>query len=89
MQHLTFGVGQGQQPNPDYPREAVLSRQTGTVKVRFTVNADGRVVAAELAAACRWPLLNQAALRAIRERWRFARGDVRSFEVSIEFELNE
>ena len=39
VQRLRFGVGEGQQPDPEYPRDAILAREQGTVVVRFTVGA--------------------------------------------------
>jgi TonB family protein len=87
VQRLTLGEGEGKQPNPEYPREAALASQEGTIIVRFTVGADGRVTKAEAVVPCRWPLLNQAALRKVREAWRFPPGAVRSYEISIEFQL--
>jgi periplasmic protein TonB len=88
-QQLTFGEGEGKQPAPEYPREAVIARQEGTVVVRFTVGRDGRVRNAEASTPSPSALLNQAAVRAVRETWRFNPGPVRTYEVSIQFELNE
>jgi periplasmic protein TonB len=89
VQRLTYGVGEGLQPDPDYPSEAAMNHQQGTVVVRFTVNTDGRVESAQAATPCPWPLLNQAAVRAVRETWRFEPGSVRVYEVAIQFELTE
>jgi protein TonB len=88
-QRLTFGEGEGAQPAPLYPREAVMARQEGTVIVRFTVGADGRVQKAEASTPSSSAMLNQAALRAVRETWRFRAGPVRLYEVAIEFELRQ
>ncbi len=87
--HLTFGEGDGNQPAPEYPREARLARQQGTVLIQFTVGEDGRVQSARAVVPSPFPLLNQAALRAVREDWRFSAGAVRTFEVSIQFELKQ
>jgi protein TonB len=89
VQHLTFGVGQGQQPDPEYPRDALLAREQGTVVVRFTVGPDGRVQSVQAIQPSRWPLLNQAAIRAVRDRWHFGPGALRVYEVPIQFEINE
>jgi len=87
VRHLTYGRGEGHQPAPEYPREAVVDREQGTVVVRFNVNESGRVVDAEALVPSPWPLLNQAAVRALRETWRFGPGPMRSYEVSIQFQL--
>ena len=87
-QPLTFGQGEGKQPAPNYPRQALREGQEGVVIVRMTVREDGRVLAAEAASPSPWPLLNDAALRAVKSRWRFAPGAVRAYEVAIRFQLN-
>jgi protein TonB len=86
---LNFGRGDGRQPKPEYPRRARLEGQEGTVVVRFSVGENGRVVAAEAVVPSAWPLLNEEALRTIRERWRFRAGAVRVYEVSIRFQLED
>lgn len=88
-QTLTFGLGEGRQPRPHYPRQSVREGQEGTVTVRFMVGADGRVKIAEGTKPCPWPLLNESALETIRRSWRFAPGKERNYEVNIRFELNK
>ncbi|HEY1922156.1 MAG TPA: energy transducer TonB [Tepidisphaeraceae bacterium] len=85
---LTFGEGEGEQPPPEYPDEARFAGQEGTVVVRLMVGADGRVTDATASSSCPWPLLNSAAVRAVRSSWRFRKGPVRTYEVSIQFQLN-
>jgi protein TonB len=86
---LTFGQGEGKQPAPPYPPSARSQGQEGTVVVRFRVGADGRVVAAEPTLSSPWPLLNEAAVRTVREKWRFRSGPPRIYEVAIRFELTK
>ncbi len=85
---LTFGEGEGRQPPPEYPDEARFAGQEGTVVVRMTVEEDGRVSDASAFSHCPWPILNNAAVHAVRTTWRFPNGPVRSYEVSIQFQLN-
>lgn len=87
-QPLTFGQGEGRQPAPEYPRQALRQGQEGVVTVRMTVGEDGRVLAAEAVSPSPWPLLNQSALRVVRSRWRFLPGTLRAYEVAIRFQLN-
>jgi periplasmic protein TonB len=87
VQHITYGQGEGRQPAPEYPREAAVDRQEGTVVILFHVGEDGSVLDADAVSPCPWPLLNQAALRAVRETWRFVTGPARAYEVSIQFQL--
>ena len=88
-QQLTFGQGEGAQPAPEYPIEAQLAGQHGVVVVRFTVDKNGNVTSAQAASASPWPLLNQSAVRAVRETWHFAPGSARTYEVSIQFVLRQ
>jgi TonB family protein len=86
---LTYGEGEGQQPAPEYPAEAIIAGDEGIVVVRFTVDEDGLVTEAKAISPSRWPVLNSAAVRAVRDTWRFKRGQRRVFDVSIEFHLNK
>lgn len=86
-QQLQYGYGEGKQPRPDYPLYAQRTGQEGTVTVRFTVAENGRVLTAEAVDPSPWPLLNDAAVRAVRERWRFLAGPARVYDVAIRFEL--
>ena len=88
-QRLTYGQGEGRQPAPEYPLAARREGQEGTIIVRLTVGEDGRVLAAEALSASPWPLLNEAALHAVRERWRFRDGPTRVYDVAIRFELSK
>jgi periplasmic protein TonB len=88
-QSLVYGQGEGRQPAPEYPRQALREGQEGTVVVRFTVGPDGRVLFAEPATPSPWKLLNDSAVRVVRERWRFAAGSTRYYEVAIRFELKK
>ena len=88
VQHLVFGQGKGQQPAPEYPREAALAGEEGTVIVQFTVDADGRVDTAFAKTPCRSMLLNQAAVRTIRDSWRFKSGPRVTYDIAIIFQLS-
>lgn len=88
-QQLVFGSGEGKQPKPTYPAQAVREGQEGTVVVRLMVGPDGRVTSAEAHAPSPWPLLNESALRTVRRLWRFQPGPLRAFEVAIRFELEK
>jgi TonB family protein len=89
VMHLTLGEGEGNQPPPEYPREAALARQQGMVTLRFNVDETGRVTQVDIIAPCHFSLLNQAAARTVRERWHFSPGRPRVYEVPIEFQINE
>jgi TonB family protein len=57
--------------------------------VRLTVGENGRVLTAEALSPSPWPLLNEAALRAVRERWHFHSGPPRAYDVAIRFNLSK
>lgn len=85
---LTMGQGEGRQPRPLYPREAERAGQEGRVTVRMTVGENGRVVSAEAFEPCPYPILNEAAVKTVRDRWRFSPGAVRVYQVAIVFRLD-
>ena len=86
---LTIGRGEGKQPQQVYPARAMNEGQEGTVRVEFTDGAEGRTLAAEIISQSPWPLLNDAALKTIRERWRFSPGSVRRYQVPIHFRIRK
>jgi len=88
VQQLTFGEGDARQPSPTYPREAELAGQTGSVVVRFRVGEDGSVDWVTAVSPSLWPLLNQAAVHVVRDRWRFPTGPPRIYEITFTFQGN-
>lgn len=87
-QRIIYGVGEGKQPAPQYPLEAVRNAQEGVVGIRFTVAADGHVVSAQVFSPSPWPLLNQAALDVVRDQWNVPQGANPLKEVFIRFKIN-
>ena len=86
-QTLVFGQGEGRQPAPEYPAHSLKLGQEGTIDIRLTVDMNGQVTNTAVAGPCAWPLLNDAAERTVRHRWRFSRGSVRVYDVAIRFAL--
>jgi protein TonB len=87
VEHLSYASVQGEQPRPEYPLEAKIAHQEGTVLIRFTIGEDGRVASADVLQPSPFPLLNDSALRCVREEWRFAPGPLRVCDIPIEFKL--
>ncbi len=86
---LSFGIGEGDQPAPEYPFAAKRAHQTGVVVIRLSVGTDGRVLTAEVSEPSPWRLLNEEAVRTVQRRWRFRPGAVRDYTVPIEFQLTK
>ncbi len=86
-QRLTYGEGEGKQPAPEYPRQSLREGQQGVVTIRFSVGEHGHVISAKVASPSPWRLLNEAALRVVREQWHFKAGLRRLYEVDIRFNL--
>lgn len=76
----------GRMPAPRYPSEARNKGQAGTVLIEFTVDPSGRVSSAYIASPCPWSVLNEEALRAVRN-WKFPPGSVMTFKKPIVFKL--
>jgi protein TonB len=87
-QRIIYGVGEGKQPEPRYPLEAIREAQEGVVGIRFTVGADGHVLSAQVFSPSPWPLLNLAALEAVRDQWNVPQGANPLKEVFIRFKIN-
>jgi protein TonB len=89
--HADYGAN----PAPVYPPDARRRGEQGTVMMRVLVGADGAVVRAEISRSSGYRRLDDAALAAVRKRWRFvaARRDGRAVEswviVPIRFALTE
>lgn len=77
----------GRMPAPAYPSGARSKGQTGTVLVEFVVGESGSVVSAHAKSPSPWPILNEAAVSAVR-RWKFPPGSVVKYTRPIVFKLN-
>jgi TonB family protein len=88
VRHLALGQGEGQyiKQNLEYPDEAHLAGEEGVVGIQFTQDADGHVTEAHIIKPSQWPILNQAALRAVRKTV-FPPGYPSQNDVTIGFKL--
>jgi protein TonB len=75
----------GEDPKPDYPSLARKRGWAGTTEVAVVVDATGAVVEAVVAKSSSYPVLDRAAVRAVRG-WRF-RGGAGRTSVVVEFRL--
>lgn len=69
-----------------YPPEARRRGQEGTVMIEFTISESGRVTGASVLKASPWPLLNAAALQAVRG-WKFPPGEAVRMQRPIVYQL--
>jgi len=74
-------------PQPAYPSVAQRRGQQGTVRIGFKVEPSGRLVDVRIGQASGYVLLDEAALAAVRDEWRFPAGPVRHHFVDIVFQL--
>jgi TonB family protein len=72
-------------PPPTYPREARRKRMEGIVHIRLSVSSQGKVHQATVVSPRTNPLLEEAALQAVRQ-WKF-KPYATTIEVPIEFKL--
>ena len=72
-------------PKPSYPRSALDAGAEGTVNIMVDINSDGAVTSASLVGSSGHASLDQAALSAVRNRWRFQpiRGGASGVVVSV------
>jgi periplasmic protein TonB len=72
---------------PSYPEQARRAQQQGTVVIEFNVDTSGKVTSAYVKNASAYPVLNRAALDAVK-RWKFPPGKSSFTKVQeIVFEL--
>ena len=77
----------GRQPWPEYPYECLRRRESGVVRVVFEVGENGAVRRARAVNTSGCHRLDEAATETILRRWEFPAGDVRLYEISIQFQL--
>ena len=77
----------GRQPWPEYPFECLRRRESGVVRVEFEVGENGAVRRARAVNTSGCHRLDEAATDTILRRWEFPAGDVRLYEISIQFQL--
>lgn len=89
-----LGVRYRSNPRPIYPPEARRNRQEGEVLLNVEVSAEGRPTDVSLKRTSGYPLLDQAAIEVVRQRWAFepatAAGSrmTAHVEVPIRFQLH-
>ncbi len=80
-------AGEGYFPQPDYPSQALRNQQQGMVEIRIKVDASGQITSAEVQKSSRFSVLDDAALRIVKNRWRFPAGPLRDYVWPCVFQL--
>jgi protein TonB len=73
-QFNSSAMGGGTFPGPDYPGSARRNHLEGTVVVEFTVDSSGALTSVKLQKSSGHPVLDEAAVAVIKQRWRFPPG---------------
>jgi protein TonB len=76
----------GSYPEPTYPSQALREKMQGTVRVRFSVDASGTVVSAEVETSAGYSLLDRHVVQWVKTRYRFPPGVAREFYRDFTFQ---
>ena len=77
----------GNHPPPAYPGIALRNHYQGTVTIEFVVDPTGKVIAAQVQRSSGFPVLDEAALDAVKNRWSFPPGSERLYYWPCQFQL--
>ena len=66
-------------PKPNYPGSALRNHYQGTVTIELIVATSGAVVSAKVVTSSGFPVLDEAALNIVKDRWRFPPGPARDY----------
>jgi protein TonB len=77
----------GNFPKPTYPGYAWRNRYQGTVSLELIVDAGGSVVEAKVVKSSGFTILDDAAVKTVKEKWKFPPGSTRDYLWDCIFEL--
>lgn len=77
----------GSYPPPDYPSFALRNRYQGTVTIELTVDASGAVTSLKVQKTSGFTILDDAALKVVKNRWRFPPGGPRYYYWPCTFQI--
>lgn len=82
------GTGEGRfTPEPQYPREALLRRESGAGEFLVTIDATGGIAEMKLLSSSGSPTLDSAFRQHVRRLWRFRPEDAGDWIVPFEYRL--
>lgn len=76
-------------PKPEYPGYAQRQGQQGTTEVEIRVDESGRVEDVKILKTSGFALLDESAVKTLKERWRFPPGPRRDYVYPVEFHLGK
>jgi periplasmic protein TonB len=74
-------------PQPDYPPMSLRNQEQGTVEIRIKVDEQGKVTSADVQKSSRFGMLDDAALRVVKNKWHFPAGPLRDYVWPCVFQL--
>src|SRR6266404_9237482 len=77
----------GTYPDPPYPGIAIRNNYQGTVTVELAVDASGTVVSAKVTKSSGFPVLDEAAIKTVKELWHFPPGQARLHTWDCKFQM--
>jgi len=77
----------GNHPPPQYPGIALRNHYQGTVTIEFVVDPSGKVISAKVQKSSGFPVLDEAALDVVKDRWSFLPGGERIYYWPCQFQL--
>lgn len=77
----------GSYPPPQYPGVALRNHYQGTVTIEIVVDPSGKITVAKVQKSSGSPALDEAALDAVKNRWRFPPGNERYYYWPCVFQL--
>jgi protein TonB len=72
---------------PEYPAMAQRNHYQGTVTVEIMVNETGAVTSAKVQKSSGYPVLDESAIKVVKNRWRFPPGPPRDYVWECMFQL--
>ncbi len=77
----------GVHPKPIYPGFAQRNHYQGTVEVLFTVDETGKIISADVMKSSGYPILDQAAVEVVKNKWKFPPGRAGKYISPFQFKL--
>lgn len=87
VQFNPHAAGEGSFADPQYPSIALRNHYEGTAIIEIAVDASGRITETKVFKSSGFPVLDEAALSVVKNRWRFPPGPPRLYHWPCMFKL--